>query len=125
MLIASCGGGDVGVSNAPIGRTVLLPEPPAAQAPTPPDPMNGTALLSWAPPALYSDGTLLADLAGYRIYHATEAAKLEPVGEVTDPGLVTFEFLGLSRGLHYFAVTAYTRSGLEGSVSATVSKTIP
>ncbi len=85
----------------------------------------GTAALSWTAPIEYTDGRPLTDLAGYRIYHGTNANALNDVVQLAGAGSTSYTFNQLSSGTHYFAVTAYTQAGVEGTRSGVGSKTIP
>ena len=72
--------------------------------------------LTWNPVAL-------PNVAGYHVYYGTSSGNLSGrVSSATD----TTTLSGLQQGLTYFfAVAAYTGSGLEGARSAEVSYTVP
>jgi hypothetical protein len=72
---------------------------------------NGSATLNWTPVTKNTDGTLLTDLAGYRLYYGTSASSLSTVVELADPNLTTHLLSNLPSGTWYFGVTAYTRKG--------------
>jgi hypothetical protein len=91
----------------------------ATQAPT------GTAALSWTTPVEYIDGSVLADLAGYRVYHGTRADALNEIIAVPGAASTSYTFTQLASGTHYFAVAAYNSAGAESSLSGVGSKTIP
>lgn len=91
----------------------------------------GYALLSWIPPTQRDDGTLLNQLAGYKIYHGLTPETLELEATVSDPLAINYYFEDLPSGTHYFAVQAYDQDGgndfchqLESALSKLVSKTI-
>jgi hypothetical protein len=44
---------------------------------------------------------------------------------LSNPAIRSHVFTGLPSGTHYFAMSAYTASGVEGERSAVASKTIP
>lgn len=100
-----------------ITRTVVSPPPP-------PPPAGGTALTSWVAPTQYTDGSALADLAGFKVYHGTSAAALTDVRQVA-AGTLSLSFTGLASGTHYFAVSAITATGAESVLSVVGSKVIP
>jgi len=79
-----------------------------------------SAILVWNPPTTNVDGTLLVDLAGYRVYHGTSSLNYtwdDDVGDVT-----TYEIHGLTPEITYFfAVTAYDTSWNESEFSNEVS----
>ncbi|MBK9253355.1 MAG: putative Ig domain-containing protein [Proteobacteria bacterium] len=86
---------------------------------------TGTATLSWAAPTQNTDGSSLTDLAGYRVYHGMNANSLTDMVQVPGAAAGSYTFTQLASGTHYFAVSAYTSSGAESSMSAVGSKTIP
>jgi Putative Ig domain len=86
---------------------------------------TGTAALSWAAPTQNTDGSALTDLAGYRIYHGTSATALNDVVQLSGAGITSYSYTQLASGTHYFAVSAYSGSGVESALSATGSKAIP
>ena len=85
---------------------------------------NGTATLSWEPPTEHEDGSPLTTLAGYRVLYGTSANELTESDELANPGLARHMIDNLSAATWYFAVVAYTTSGLESQLSSIVSTTI-
>ncbi|OQW32250.1 MAG: hypothetical protein A4E19_19650 [Nitrospira sp. SG-bin1] len=79
---------------------------------------DGTATLSW-------DASAGADVAGYKIYHATASGAYgAPVATVT-MDVTNYTMTGLENGTTYFfVVTAYNTDGAESSFSNEVSKAI-
>jgi hypothetical protein len=86
---------------------------------------TGTAALSWTAPTQNTDGTPLMDLAGYRVYHGTNAGSLNDVVELQGTNTTNYTFNALASGTHYFAVSAYNASGVESALSGIGSKVIP
>jgi hypothetical protein len=86
---------------------------------------SGTATLNWTAPVTNTDGSALTDLAGYHIYYGTSPSALSTAIDVANPGTTTYTVSGLASGTWYFAVNAYTTSGLESSLSNNSSKSIP
>ena len=109
-LLASCGGGESGA---------------AAGGSAPPTPAGpGSATLSWTSPSQNIDGSAVANLAGYRIYHGTSANALNNVIQVNSPGITLYVVDNLATGKHYFAVSAYNQAGVESDRSEVASKSI-
>ena len=84
--------------------------------------IDDTATLSWSAPTTNIDGSVLTDLAGYKVYHrkgTTYSTAGQDAGDVTG-----IQFVGLSEGEHCFVVTAYDTSGNESVYSNEVCKTI-
>jgi trimeric autotransporter adhesin len=87
--------------------------------------LNGSATLSWAAPNQNDDNSSLTDLAGFYIYQGPSAGSLSRVATIADPLATSAVRSGLASGTYYFAVSAYTNSGVEGVLSPAASKTIP
>jgi len=85
----------------------------------------GTATLSWVPPRRNLDGSAVSNLAGYYIYYGTSPTNLNRVIKLPDPYTTTYTVDKLSPGTYYFSILAFTTTGIKGSASPTVSKTIP
>jgi hypothetical protein len=86
-------------------------------------PVTGVASLEWEVPASRLDGTLLDDLAGFRILYGRNPDDLDQ--SVFIEGTAnTYEFSGLEGGIWYFAVAAVSANGLEGPPSAASMKSI-
>ena len=82
-----------------------------------------TAALSWDAPTTNTDGTDLADLAGYKIYYGTSSGTYDSFIDVAK--VTTYTVTELTPATYYFAVTAYDEAGNESAYSNEVSKTIP
>lgn len=85
---------------------------------------TGTATLDWMPPTENSDGTVLTDLAGYTVYYGTSPGNLTQSVKVANPGLTAYTMTNLPSGTWYFAVTAYSATGVESARSGVASTTI-
>ena len=81
---------------------------------------NGSATLSWTPPTENNDGTVLANLAGYRIYYGTTPELGQSV-TVSNPGLASYVLSGLDANTWYFSMTAYNSAGQESARTAVES----
>jgi hypothetical protein len=81
-------------------------------------------MLSWTPPTQNTDGTPLNDLAGYKVYWGTAQGNYPHSVTIPNPGLATYVVTRLTPARWYFAVTAYSTTGLESGYSNVVSKTI-
>jgi hypothetical protein len=98
--------------------------PVVASAGTGPAP-NGSATVSWVPPTTNSDGSALTNLAGYQIDYGTSSGALTKTVKVTNPGTSRYTVTNLPSGTWYFAVQAYTNSGVQSALSNVSSKVIP
>lgn len=86
---------------------------------------SGTATLSWTAPTTNTDGSALTDLAGYHIHYGNSPSSLSTVIDVASPGTLSYTVGSLASGTWYFAVSAYTTSGLESALSSTGTKAVP
>lgn len=124
LCLSGCGGSGNGVTSpSALASSSDATTVPTSSAPTP-SATNRSATLSWQAPTTNSNGTALTDLAGYHIHYGTSASSLNQTIDVPNPGTSTYTVTGLTAGTWYFAITAYTTSGLESSLSNEGSKTI-
>ena len=84
----------------------------------------GSATLSWTPVTANTDGTRLEDLAGYKVHYGPSSNAMSTVVVLSDPGQTTYIVANLASGTWYFAVAAYTSSGIEGAWSNVATKTV-
>lgn len=110
------------MASAGFGTVAENPSGAAAsgQAPT----TDGNATLTWLPPTSNTDGSVITDLAGYRIYYGTNQDALSQVVDISNVGVTTYIVQGLTTGTWYFAVRAYTVGGSESALSNIASKSI-
>ena len=104
--------------------------PPSSPPPSSPPPSNpptsstGSATLKWTAPTQDTNGSALTNLAGYYIYYGTSAGSLSTKVSIASPGTLTYTVGGLGQGTWYFAIAAYTNTGVQSSLSNVGSKTI-
>lgn len=87
-------------------------------------PTLGSATLSWTPPTEREDGSVLDNLAGYKVHYGTNQSSLGTVVVLDNPGLSSYVVDNLGQGTWYFAVTAYDADGRESNFSNVGSKMI-
>jgi hypothetical protein len=85
---------------------------------------TGSANLSWVAPTQNEDGSALTNLAGFKIRYGTSTGAMDQVVDIPSSGMTTARVEGLSAGTWYFAVSAYTNTGVESTPAGPVSKTI-
>jgi len=73
--------------------------------------------LLWEPPLENEDGTVLTNLAGYRIYDVDEYGTFNLVAELANPGLTRYVIEGLLPGIRAYSLTAMTGNGTESAPS--------
>lgn len=81
----------------------------------------GAVTLSWTPPTQNTDGTSLTNLAGYRVVYGTSASALNQTVQV-NAGVSSVVVENLAPATYYFAVRAYTTSGIESTNSNVATK---
>ncbi len=85
---------------------------------------NGAATLTWVPPTQNTNGSVLTNLSGYRIYYGTSPSALNKTVTLNNAGLTAYVVQNLAPATYYFALKALTSSGAESAMSQTASKTI-
>jgi hypothetical protein len=79
--------------------------------------------LSWTPPTQNEDGTVLEDLAGYKIYWGTTPGVYTNSVSV-DAGLTTYVVENLAPGTYEFVATSFNAAGVESVYSNTATKVL-
>jgi hypothetical protein len=85
---------------------------------------TGRATLSWTAPTENTDGSALANLAGYRIRYGTSASALTNTIVIDNASVTTYVVEDLAPATWYFAVTAVTSVGTESAYSNVANKQI-
>ncbi len=85
---------------------------------------GGTATLSWTPPTENTDGSVLANLAGYEVRYGRDRNNLSNVVSLDNPSLSIYVVENLTSGTWYFAVAAINSAGVASDLSNVAAKTI-
>ena len=85
---------------------------------------SGPATLYWTIPAFNTDGTVLTNLKGYKIYYSHNASNLWKMLNVTDITETSLQINNLGKGTWYFGIRAYNTAGNKSDLSNIVSKVI-
>lgn len=85
----------------------------------------GSASLSWLPPTDNIDGTVLTNLAGYRIYWGTQPSNYTSSASIMNPGITAYVVENLASGTYYFAATSVNTSGAESDRSPEIAAVVP
>jgi hypothetical protein len=93
------------------------PANPAPPAPAPPSSQPGAAILEWTVPTTQTNGSTLADLAGYRVHYGKSAGALDQTIEIRNPSVSRYVIEGLKPGTYYFTVTAFNARNHESERS--------
>ena len=81
------------------------------------------AKLSWVAPSQNVDGSVLTDLAGFRVHWGDSSRGYTASRSVNNPAFTELT-LDLTPGTYFFSVTAVDADGNESGFSNEVSKTI-
>jgi len=84
----------------------------------------GTASVSWSPPTMNTDGSVLTDLSGYVLLYGESQDAMDRSITIDNPSISTYVVDSLPTGTWYFAVQAVNANGVRSSNSTVVSKTI-
>ena len=80
--------------------------------------LDDWAHLSWTPPTENTDGSVLTNLAGYKIYYGTTSGEYNVVITLDNPSLSEYLVENLPTGYtYYFVITAFNSSGVESGYS--------
>ena len=85
---------------------------------------SGSVTLSWTPPTTNGDGSVLTDLASYKIYYGTENFSFDKETQINNPGIASFVVENLCPNTYYFAATAINSQGLESDFSNIANKVV-
>lgn len=80
--------------------------------------------ISWQPPTERTNGTLLTNLAGYRIYYGRMSETYDFEVQIANPGVLSYVVDDLTPGEWFFAAAAYDGSGNQSDYSEEASATI-
>lgn len=85
---------------------------------------TGSALLSWLPPTGNADGSVLTDLAGYRIEYGRVQGVFDRSIDIDNPSINAYVVEQLAPGTWYFSIIALNSRQVESRRSNLGSKTI-
>ncbi|MFW2404273.1 MAG: fibronectin type III domain-containing protein, partial [Gammaproteobacteria bacterium] len=93
--------------------------------PAPPDQAGfGSVTLSWTPPTENADGSVLTDLAGYKVYYGNEPGNYTMSLQIDNPGIATYVVENLTPNTYYFVLTAINSRDIESEYSNEAIKQI-
>jgi len=94
--------------------SITVVTPPTASA------ANGVPIF-WQAPTENTDGSVLSNLKGYKIYYGGASGQYSTSIDIPNPGLTSYVVQNLTAGQYYFAVTSYNSAGVESGYSSEVS----
>lgn len=85
----------------------------------------GSVSLSWTPPTENEDGSVLTDLAGYRLYWGTTPGVYTDSVTINNPSISTYLVENMTPGSYEFVATSFNSSGVESTYSTPTTKVVP
>ncbi len=82
---------------------------------------TGSVTLSWIAPTKTTTGTVLTNLAGFKVRYGTDSSQLGFIRTYWNPGVERAVIDELKTGRWYFTISAFTTTGAESSRSSIVS----
>lgn len=73
--------------------------------------------LSWTAPTLNEDGSVLTDLAGYKIYYGMSPGNFTNTIRIDNPSVTNYVLDNLSPATYYIAAVAFNSAGVESRFS--------
>jgi hypothetical protein len=84
----------------------------------------GSMTLTWTAPTQNADGSVLTDLAGYKIYYGTTPGNYTNQVRIDNPSVTTYLIENLLPNTYYVVATALNSLGVESSYSSMAAKTV-
>jgi len=84
----------------------------------------GSATVTWNTPTTNADGTVLTDLAGFRVHYGKATQSYSLIADINDPDANSAVIEDLEADTWFFAVTAVDRNDNESAFSSEVSKVV-
>ncbi|MDJ0929060.1 MAG: putative Ig domain-containing protein [Gammaproteobacteria bacterium] len=85
---------------------------------------SGGFTVMWDAPTTNTDGSLLTDLAGYRVYLGNQSGNYTTTIDVNNPNQTSYVFDSLAPGTYFVAVRAFDTSGNNSAFSDEASTTL-
>jgi hypothetical protein len=85
---------------------------------------DGSITVSWTPPTLNEDGSLLTDLAAYKFYYGTSSGSYPNQIRVDEPGVSTFVIENLTPATYFIVATAINSNNVESAFSNETTKQV-
>ena len=84
----------------------------------------GSVTLSWSPPSENTDGTPIADLAGFKIYYGLSGDSFPNSILIDNPGITLYVVENLVPNTYYFVATSINSGGVESSRSNVATRIV-
>ena len=80
--------------------------------------------IRWLQNSQNADGSVLTDLAGYKIYYGNEPGNYPMSLQIDNPGIARYVVENLAPNTYYFVLTAINSKGMESEYSNEASKQV-
>ncbi len=118
VFLVACGGGQAAKNDISTGASAVEVSSATSSA-------TGAVTLSWLPPTENTDGSVLTDLSGYKIFYGTSPDALTKSINLNNAGLTSYVIENLAVGAdYYFAITAINSSNTQREYSNIANKTV-
>ena len=84
----------------------------------------GSVTLSWSPPSENTDGTPIADLAGFKIYYGLSDDSFPNSILIDNPGITFYVVDNLVPNTYYFVATSFNSGGVESGRSNVATRIV-
>ena len=84
----------------------------------------GSMSLSWTAPTQNTDGSVLTDLAGYKLYYGKSAGRYNKSIRIDNPSVTSYLIDNLLPGTYYVVATSFNALGIESAFSNEAIKTV-
>jgi hypothetical protein len=88
------------------------------------DTTYGSITLSWTAPTYNTDGSVLTDLDGYRIYWGTTPGQYPYSVTIDNESVTTYVLENIPVGTYNFVATSFNSAGIESTYSDPVRKVV-
>ena len=86
---------------------------------------SGSATLTWVAPVTNNDGSVLADLAGFKLYWGPSPGAYTDSVNLSGTATLTYVVTSLTPATWYFSAKAFNSENVESSFSNEASKVVP
>jgi hypothetical protein len=109
---------------APASDSSPAPSSDSNPAPSSGETTYGSITLSWTAPTYNTDGSVLTDLDGYRIYWGTAPGQYRNSVTIDNESITVYVLENIPVGTYEFVATSFNSAGVESNYSNPVTKVV-
>ena len=102
----------------------LAPASDSSPAPSSAETTYGSITLSWTAPTYNTDGSVLTDLDGYRIYWGAAPGQYPNSVTIDNQSITVYVLENIPVGTYEFVATSFNSAGVESNYSNPVTKVV-